>query len=524
MAEPTPKPFYLTTPIYYVNARPHIGHVYTSTIADVVARYHRLLGQEVFFLTGTDEHGKKVADAAREHGVSPQDYVDGIAGEFQAAFAEMGLTHDDFIRTTQPRHQQRAAAAIQQLVDQGDVYLGEYEGWYDQGQEEYVTENNAREADYQSVISGKPLVKVKESSYFFRLSRFQGALLEHIEANPGFIQPEARRNEVVSRVKAGLNDIAISRSTEPWGIPMPGDPSHSVYVWIDALLNYVTAPDANDRPELWPADVHLVGKEILWFHAVIWPAMLMALGRPLFHKVHAHSFWVAEGRKMSKSLGNFVDLDALRGYVDRFGLDAVRWYLATQGPMGATDADFADAKFIEVYNSELANTLGNCVSRVAKMTSKYFDGAAPAPFADPQSEPDRIPAQIESCFEKYQAAMSELDLAGAAKHAMGVVEAVDGFIERTQPFKLAKDDNLRGRLSGILYDCAEALRIASVLLWPFLPTACEEVWRRLGCDYARDMAAAGGAGRLAEWAQWGGLQPGQPVQSGDALFQRYRPD
>ncbi|MEM6749501.1 MAG: class I tRNA ligase family protein, partial [Planctomycetota bacterium] len=261
------KPFYITTPIYYVNARPHIGHVYTTTIADVVARYRRLSGEAVFFLTGTDEHGKKVADAARDRGVSPQEYVDQIAGEFQAAFAEMGLTNDDFIRTTQPRHQQRAAAAIQQLVDQGDVYLGEYEGWYDQGQEEYVTETNARDADYKSVISGKPLVKVKEASYFFKLSRFQDELLAHIDANPGFIQPEARRNEVVSRVKAGLNDIAISRSTEPWGIPMPGDPSHSVYVWIDALLNYATAPEANERPQLWPADVHLVGKEILWFHA-----------------------------------------------------------------------------------------------------------------------------------------------------------------------------------------------------------------------------------------------------------------
>ncbi|MEM6750814.1 MAG: class I tRNA ligase family protein, partial [Planctomycetota bacterium] len=254
----------------------------------------------------------------------------------------------------------------------------------------------------------------------------------------------------------------------------------------------------------------------------IWPAMLMALGRPLFGKVHAHSFWVSEGRKMSKSLGNFVDLDALRGYVDRFGLDAVRWYLATQGPMGATDADFAEAKFIEVYNNDLANTLGNCVSRVLKMIGKYFDGQAPVGWPEEADEPDRLYGQFESWAENYRVAMSRLDLAAAARYAMGVVEAVDGYIERTQPFKLAKDDNQRGRLSGVLYDCAEALRIASLLLWPFLPTACEEVWRRLAQDYAGFMAnAPDHTGDLGGWAVWGQLQPGTPLDAGPPLFQRH---
>ncbi|MEL7087191.1 MAG: methionine--tRNA ligase, partial [Planctomycetota bacterium] len=371
------KTFYVTTPIYYVNARPHIGHVYTTVIADVMARYHRLRGDDTFFLTGTDEHGKKVADAAQENGVNPQEYTDQISAEFRGVFDRYRISHDDFIRTTESRHKERATRYIKQLIDQGDVYLGEYEGWYDQGQEEYVTENNAREQDYKSVISGKALTRVKEKNYFFRLSKYQDAILDHIESNPAFIQPNARRNEVLSRVRGGLNDIAISRSTEPWGIPMPGDPEHSIYVWIDALFNYLTATEANGRPELWPAQLHLIGKEILWFHAVIWPAMLMAIDKPLFGRLYAHSYWISDGKKMSKTLGNFVDLPELDRYVDKFGLDALRWYFATQGPLSTTDSDFTETKFIEVYNSDLANTFGNSVSRVSNMIGKYFDGILP---------------------------------------------------------------------------------------------------------------------------------------------------
>ena len=369
-----PEKFYITTPIYYVNARPHIGHVYTTTLADIIARYHRLKGDDVFFLTGTDEHGKKVADSAKEQGVSPQAFVDEIAGEFKQTFERMGFTHNDFIRTTEPRHEKLVQAYVQQLIDSGDVYLGEYEGWYDEGQEEYVTETNAKASDYKSPVSGRPLVRVKEKNYFFRLSKYEDAVRQHIEEHPEFIQPDARRNEVLGRIRDGLNDVAISRSTEPWGVPMPGDPDHSIYVWIDALFNYVTAINDDDRRHYWPCDVHLIGKEILWFHAVIWPAMLIALGRPLYHRLYAHSFWISEGQKMSKTLGNFIDLEKLDQYIDEFGLDALRYYLATQGPMGASDADFAHAKFVEVYNADLANTFGNSCSRVANMIGKYFSG------------------------------------------------------------------------------------------------------------------------------------------------------
>ncbi|MEX0884821.1 MAG: methionine--tRNA ligase [Phycisphaeraceae bacterium] len=513
--------FYITTPIYYVNARPHIGHIYTTTIADVIARYQRLAGRDVFFLTGTDEHGKKVADAAREQGQTPQQYVDAIAGEFQQTFDRMAITCDDFIRTTQDRHQSRLLGYVQRLIASGDVYLGEYEGWYDEGQEEYVTETNARASGYKSAISGKPLTRVKEKNYFFRLSRFQQPLIDHIEANPGFIQPDARRNEVLARVRDGLNDIAISRSTEPWGVPMPGDADHSIYVWIDALFNYLTAIEANDRgDELWPADVHLIGKEILWFHAVIWPAMLMALDKPLYKKLYAHSFWIAEGQKMSKSLGNFVDLEKLDGYVETFGLDALRYYLATHGPLGATDADFAEAKFIDVYNSDLANTVGNCASRVMNMIGRYCDGKVP----DPVDQEDVFPSLTNGALaHHFRERFADCQLEEGIHAVVGTVRDIDGYIEQTQPFKLAKDPANRAQVGTILYNCAEALRIASLLLWPVMPAKMEELWRRIGCaDYAEALADKG-AGQLAAWTKWGQLKPGTPIEKAPALFPRHEP-
>ncbi len=519
-----PGKFYITTPIYYVNARPHIGHVYTTTLADIVARYHRLQGDDVFFLTGTDEHGKKVADSAREQGVSPQDFVDEIAGEFQQTFTRMALTHNDFIRTTEPRHEKRVQAYVQQLTDSGDVYLGEYEGWYDESQEEYVTETNAKANDYQSLVSGRPLVRVKEKNYFFRLSKYQEVVRQHIEDHPNFIQPDARRNEVLGRIRDGLNDVAISRSTEPWGVSMPGDEDHSVYVWIDALFNYVTAPASRDRNELWPADVHLIGKEILWFHAVIWPAVLLALGRPLYHQLYAHSFWISEGQKMSKTLGNFVDLEKLNGYIGDFGLDALRYYLATQGPMGAADADFAHAKFVEVYNSDLANTFGNCASRVANMIGRYFGGQLP-----PEDRKIRFGDGLV-CLESVCVAASEaalqhrwprMDLDGAADEALGVIRQIDHYIEQTQPFKMAKDSARMPEVGTILYRCAEALRIASVLLWPIIPHKVEDLWGRIGCARYTETLADRGKGRWDDWIRWGQLEPGTVVNKGDALFPRY---
>ena len=513
------KKFYITTPIYYVNARPHIGHVYTTTLADIIARYHRQRGADVFFLTGTDEHGKKVADAAHDRGLTPQQFVDQIAGEFESTFERFQFTHNDFIRTTQPRHESRVQQYVKQLIDRDDIYLGEYEGWYDQGQEEYITETNARDQNYKSAVSGQPLAKVQENNYFFRLSKYQDQLAEYIQENPKFIQPEARRNEVLARINAGLNDVAISRTTEAWGVPMPTDESHSIYVWIDALFNYVTTIDADDCNHYWPADVHLIGKEILWFHAVIWPAILLALDRPIYKQLYAHSFWIHEGQKMSKTLGNFIDLSKLDDYVNEFGLDALRYYLATQGPIGTSDADFAHEKFASVYNADLANTIGNCTNRVCNMTNRYFGGILPEHGAHVK-ESETYNQTAKKCVAQYVDAMSQFQLDAAAASALQLVRAIDGYIDKTQPFKLAKQAENMPMVGTILYNCAEALRIASLLLWPFLPIKIEQLWKQLGCQEYVDAVENQGLGDFENWTQWGQLQPGTPILQADPLFPR----
>ena len=515
--------FYISTPIYYVNDRPHIGHVYTTTVCDMVARYHRILGDEVFFLTGTDEHAAKVADSAAERGFSPQEWADENAAEFQRYFQLLQMTNNDFIRTTQDRHKQRASQYVQQLVDSGDVYAGRYEGWYDAGQEEYMPENKAKDYDYKSPINQKPLVRKAEKNYFFKLSKYSDFLLEHIEANPRFIQPDARRNEVVARIREGLNDVPVSRTgTEGWGIPMPNDPEQSIYVWIEALINYLSTVDTEDRIHLWPAQVHVIGKDILWFHAVIWPTMLHAMGRALPDQVYAHSFWMHEGMKMSKSLDNFITMEVLDRYIDEFGLDAVRYYLGTQGPLGASDADFAHGKFVEVYNADLANTLGNCASRVANMTGRYFEGKLPGATAKVDADDSNDDA-AEKCVARYTDAMGRLQLSEAAEAAMDLVRVVDGYIDRTEPFKLAKQEGKLPEVGTILYNCAEAIRIVSVMLWPLLPNRIEQLWDRLGCaDYTRAVAD-GGSGDFAQWTRWGQFKPGTPIQQGDPLFPRHDP-
>ncbi len=529
------KQYYISTPIYYVNDQPHIGHVYTTTIADVSARFQRLRGRDVFFLTGTDEHATKVVEAAAARGISAQEWADRNAAAFEQTFARLGMSHNDFIRTTQPRHKTRVQQYVQALRDGGDIYLGEYEGWYDAGQEEYVTDGNAKEYEYKSPINGKPLIRRTEKNYFFRLSQYAQPLLDWMEANPRCVQPEARKNEVIARIRAGLNDVPISRTgAEGWGIAVPGDEAHSIYVWIDALCNYLTTVDTDDRRTFWPADVHLIAKDILWFHAVIWPALLMALAkRPGYEwvklpgQVYSHSFWISEGQKMSKSLGNFIDLAKLDHYVATFGLDALRWFLATQGPLGTTDSDFAESKFIEVYNRDLANTLGNSFSRVSNMTAKYFDGQLPAP-SQTDSKPVRgeltpWPQIASGAVRQFAQSAGDLQFGAAGAAALGLVQQVDDYIEQRAPFKLAKDPAKLGEVATILYHCAEALRVASVLLWPFVPQASASIWERLGLDYAQQIQQAGGRGQFDAWTQWGLLKPGAVVEKGEALFPRYQP-
>ena len=386
--------FYVTTPIYYVNDKPHLGHVYTTMVADVVARYHRLKGDDTFFLTGVDEHAAKVSEMAAARGVTPQQWADENAAEFRGTFDKLELTYDDFVRTSSEHHKQKVTEYVAALLASGDVYEGEYEGWYDAGQEEYVPENKAKESDYKSPVNGKPLIRKKEKNYFFALSKYQDAVLDHIDKHPTFVQPDARRNEVVNRIK-DAEDVPISRSgTNGWGIPVPGDESsggQTIYVWIDALFNYLTYTDRDDRRHYWQAGaVHFIAKDILWFHAAIWPAVLLALQKcdgyawvNLPRQVYTHSYWVSEtGEKMSKSLGNFLDPQAIDNYIAEFGLDALRYFLATRGPLGTTDTAFSPDLFIETYNADLANTFGNSVSRVTNMIGKYFDGVMPDPTED----------------------------------------------------------------------------------------------------------------------------------------------
>lgn len=513
--------FYVTTPIYYVNDRPHIGHVYTTTLADIVARFRRLLGQDVFFLTGVDEHAAKVVDSAKEKGMTPIQWADLNAAVFRETFQKHGFTHNDFVRTTEDRHKTKVREYVAALLKTGDVYLGEFEGWYDAGQEEYVTDTAAQEYKFISPINKKPLVRKKEKNYFFRLSAYRQVLKDYFTSNPKFVMPTARRNEILNRI-AEMVDVPISRTgTGGWGIPMPADEQQSIYVWIDALFNYLSFVDTPERRGYWQSGaVHLIAKDILWFHAAIWPAMLVALQKcpgyewvTLPKQVYTHSFWTRDGEKMSKTLLNFVSIEDMDRYIGWVGQDGFRHFLASHGPLGTTDSDFTDERLIEVYNNDLANTLGNNVSRVANMTNSYFAGVLPVAPAG------ALEQAAKQAVENYLAAMAELDLAGAIAAGIGLVRAADEYIEKTAPFKMWKDPAKKEGVGPILADLAETLRIASVLLSPVLPAKMEELWKRLGLDYADALKA--GRGDFVSWTKWGGLKAGSTIVKGDALFPRF---
>ncbi len=539
--------WYVTTPIYYVNDRPHIGHCFTTLVADAFARFERLVRgvatptapsrdgvpASVFFLTGTDEHADKVVTSAQAHQTTPQAWADKNAIEFEKAFAAMGIANDDFIRTTEARHKEKVPRYIEKMIERGDVYRGEYTGWYDVGQEEYVTETAAKEHAFKSAVNGKPLEKRTEPCWFFRLSKFAQPLQQHLEANPRFVQPDARRAEVLGRIKLGLNDVPISRPVgdDPatqWGVRMPGDPKSRVYVWIDALFNYLTAVDTPQRRHLWPPAVQLLGKDILWFHAVIWPALLLSIGEPLPGSIWSHGWWLSEGQKMSKSLGNFIAIEQLAAYASRYSLDALRWYLLTQGPLGANDADFVHAKFVEVFNADLANGIGNCTSRVGNMISKYFDGKLPIDASAAAKQGPAVagydwPQIVAAAVAKATTAHAALDLPGALAPAGELVKAVDGYINVTQPFKVAKlaptDPAKRAELAVILANCAEALRVAVLLLSPAMPGKAAQVLREWSCAPSAGVP-------LAELARLDGphsLRAGTAIAKGEILFQRVDP-
>jgi methionyl-tRNA synthetase len=514
--------YYVTTPIYYVNDVPHIGHSYTTIAADVLARYHRQAGRDVRLLTGTDEHGIKIVKAAAEKGLTPKDLADEVVVGFQQLWADLNISHDDFIRTSQPRHEKRVQDLVTRLVERDEIYLGKYEGWYDEGQEEFVTESAARDNEYKSAISDRPLTRYSEPSYFFRLSKWIPALIEHIQANPQFVQPDARRNEVLSKLAQGVEDLSISRQQEKlgnWGVPMPNDPTHSIYVWIDALSNYYTAlglPEIGDEhdaeaAEYWPCDVHLIGKDILWFHAVYWPCMLMALELPLPKCVFAHGWWTSEGRKMSKTLGNFISREQIADICREYSRDVYRYFLLRAVAFGA-DGDFSRAALRLRYNNDLANGVGNLLSRTVNMIGRYFDGLVPegeggaeaAPIRQAAADLARVaPEAMAACrFHTYLDAVGEL------------VGATNRYIDTTEPFKLAKDPSQRQRLAGILYTCAEAVRLILLYLRPVMPETADRALAQIGwadCE-----------GSFDRIGQWGATAAGAATRQGDPLFPRMR--
>jgi methionyl-tRNA synthetase len=480
------KPFYITTPIYYPNGEPHLGHSYTTIASDAIARFHRLQGEPTFFLTGTDEHGIKMVKTAASLNIEPRVLADQMVVVFADFWKEIKISNDDFLRTSEDRHKLAVQEIVRRLVANDDIYPGSYEGWYDEGQEEFVTETEAKASEFKSPISGRPLTRFSEKSYFFRLKKYAPRVQKFIEDHPEFVQPDARRNEVLSKLKQGVEDLSISRATLKWGIPMPHDPEHVVYVWIDALSNYITALGYGSADEtlfkkFWPADVHVIGKEILWFHAVYWPAMLFSLNVPLPKKVFAHGWWTSAGRKMSKSMGNFIDLQKLRDVIRVYSLDALRYYLLRAAPFGS-DLDWTDADFLKSFN-ELKNVVGNCLNRTVKMIDRYRQGVLPAAGELQQIDRDllahgaKLPEQIAAAYER-------IELQQCAELPVQLARLTNGYIDATEPFKLAKDASQATRLNTVLNVAAISIHRCLVGLLPILPQKAAEGLGQLKIDSA----------------------------------------
>jgi methionyl-tRNA synthetase len=516
--------FYVTTPIYYVNDAPHIGHAYTTTAGDVLTRWHRQRGEEVWFLTGTDEHGEKVLRTAQANGVSPQEWADKLVeSAWKPALETIDAANDDFIRTTEKRHTERVQEFWQRLHDAGEVYQGSYEGPYCVGCEEYKLPGDLVDGEGGEKlcpIHGRPVEIVSEENYFFRMSAYTERLLEHYAAHPEFIQPATARNEVVSFVKQGLQDLSISRSSFDWGITIPWDSKHILYVWIDALLNYATAvgldspdPQAKEKfARTWPADVHLVGKDILRFHAVIWPAMLMAAGLPLPKTVFGHGWLLVGGEKMSKSKLTGIKPAQI---TDHFGSDAFRYYFMRAIPFGQ-DGSFSWEDMSARYTSELANDYGNLASRVAAMVGKYCGAVLPAATDHGPAEQVLVDALAKAAEDADQK-ISALDFQGGIGAVFDFIKLVNGYLTEQEPWKVAKDESARARLDTILYTAAESLRAVAVLLNPVMPKSSARLWESLGAETALGPIAAQ---VVQEAGQWGRLPAGATVTKGEVLFPR----
>ena len=508
--------FYITTPIYYVNDKPHIGHAYTTLACDVLARFKRLDGYEVMFLTGTDEHGQKVEKAAHDNGVTPQAFTDSVSQNFRDLTAEMNYSNDDFIRTTEARHRAACQKLWSMLLERGHITLGSYAGWYAVRDEAFYTETEIVDG---KAPSGAPVEWVEEPSYFFNLSEWQEPLLEFYDANPDFVGPASRFNEVKSFVRGGLRDLSVSRASFSWGVPVPNDDAHVMYVWLDALTNYLTASgwptdgeygDAGRHANFWPADLHMVGKDILRFHAVYWPAFLMAAGLPLPKRVFAHGWWTNEGEKISKSLGNVIDPNAL---ASEFGLDQMRYFLMREVPFG-NDGDFSRRAMIHRMNGDLANDLGNLSQRVLSMIFKNCDGVMPSLPAAPQDEDKMLLAATDALIDEVRVKLDRQSFHEALRAIWQVVSDANRYVDAMAPWGLKKTNP--DRMAEVLAVLAETIRQVAILVQPVMPESAARILDQLGISPdARDFSAIGGHDRLPG---------GHVIDKPEPVFPRYVED
>ncbi|NLZ93108.1 MAG: methionine--tRNA ligase [Firmicutes bacterium] len=506
------KKFYITTPIYYPSDKLHIGHSYTTVAADAMARFKRLTGYDVYFLTGTDEHGQKIERRAQAAGKSPQEFVDGIVEWIKKLWQALDISYDDFIRTTEDRHKAAVQKIFQRFYDQGDIYKSKYEGWYCTPCEAFWTERQL--VDGNCPDCSRPVELVAEESYFFRMSKYANKLLEHIEQHPDFIQPAARKNEMINNfLKPGLEDLCVSRTTFNWGIPVPFDPDHVIYVWLDALSNYITAlgyASEDDRlmQTFWPADVHLIGKEIVRFHTIYWPIFLMALGLELPEKVFGHGWLLLDDGKMSKSKGNVIDPEEL---IKRYGSDAIRYFLLREIPFGA-DGHFSEEALLHRINFDLANDLGNLLNRTLAMLKKYFAGTVPAP-GQSGSLDEELRLAAESLPGQIEALMDQLQFSSALAELWRFIARVNKYIDEAAPWSLAKTGQ-ESRLQSVMYNLLESIRIISVILQPFMPRTPERIWHQLGISADK---------HLQTWESiltFGKLPSGIQTAPGEVLFPR----